>query len=145
MSREALPDPEPKRYHRLSRPKKDRFVGRSNVRLSIRVDLPKGRFGPGKAALLRAIGEAGSISAAARTLGMSYARAWSLTEEMNGLFGKALVDTWSGGDRRGGAALTDSGAKVLRLYDAISENAQRGTARKLAAMASIGKRRGKSK
>lgn len=116
---------------------------RSKIRLSIRVDLPKGRLGPGKAALLRAIGESGSISAAARSLGMSYARAWSLTEDMNDLFGKPLVDTWSGGDRRGGASLTDSGAKVLRLYDSISEGAQRGSARKLSALASVGKRRGR--
>lgn len=116
-------------------------MGRSKVRLSIRVDLPKGRFGPGKAELLRAIGEAGSISAAARSLGMSYARAWSLTEDMNDLFGKPLVDTWSGGDRRGGASLTDSGVKVLRLYDSINEDAQRRNARKLAALASVGKRR----
>lgn len=113
----------------------------NKVRLSIRVDLPKGRFGPGKAALLRAIDESGSISAAARSLGMSYARAWSLTEDMNDLFGKPLVDTWSGGDRRGGASLTDSGTKVLRLYDSISEDAQRGTVRKLTALASVGRRR----
>jgi molybdate transport system regulatory protein len=109
--------------------------------MSIRIDLPQGRFGPGKAALLRAIGESGSISAAARSLEMSYARAWSLTEDMNDLFGKPLVDTWSGGDRRGGASLTESGATVLRLYDSISEDAQRGTARKLAALASVGRRR----
>ena len=120
-------------------------MARSKVRLSIRVDLPKGRFGPGKAALLRAIGESGSISGAARSLGMSYARAWSLTEDLNDLFGKPLVDTWSGGDRRGGASLTASGTKVLRLYDSINEDAQRGTARKLAAMASVGKRRGNRK
>ena len=116
-------------------------MAKGKVRLSIRVDLPKGRFGPGKAALLRAISESGSISAAARSLGMSYARAWSLAEEMNGLFGEPLVDTWSGGDRRGGASLTDSGIKVLRLYESINEEAQRGTARKLAALASVGRRR----
>lgn len=116
-------------------------MGKDKVRLSIRVDLPNGRFGPGKAALLRAIGEGGSISAAARSLGMSYARAWSLTEDMNGLFGKPLVDTWSGGDRRGGASLTDSGTKVLALYDSIAADARRSAARKLGAMASVGKRR----
>lgn len=116
-------------------------MARDNARLSIRVDLPSGRFGPGKAALLRAIGETGSISAAARSLGMSYARAWTLTEDMNGLFGKPLVDTWSGGDRRGGASLTDSGTKVLGLYDSITADARRSTARKLRVMATVGKRR----
>ncbi|MCW5625537.1 MAG: LysR family transcriptional regulator, partial [Burkholderiales bacterium] len=33
-------------------------------------------FGPGKARLLTAIAETGSISAAAQQLGMSYHRAW---------------------------------------------------------------------
>lgn len=116
-------------------------MAKDKVRLSIRVDLPKGRFGPGKAALLRAIGETGSISAAARALGMSYARAWGLTEDMNGLFGSPLVDTWSGGDRRGGASLTDGGVKVLELYDSIAADARRSTARKLGALASVGRRR----
>lgn len=112
-----------------------------SVRLSIRVDLPNGRFGPGKAALLHAIDDSGSISAAARSLGMSYARAWSLTEDMNTLFGQRLVETFSGGNRRGGARLTDSGADVLSLYDGIAEDAERRFAQRLSAMASIGKRR----
>ena len=114
---------------------------RDRIQLSIRVDLPKGRFGPGKAALLRAIGETGSISAAARSLGMSYARAWTLTEEMNGLFARPLVDTWAGGDRRGGASLSDSGTKVLELYESIAAHARKATSRKLGAMASVGRRR----
>ena len=40
-------------------------------------------IGPGKVQLLEAIAEAGSISAAARSLGMSYRRAWVLVDEMN--------------------------------------------------------------
>jgi len=46
--------------------------------LSLRIDLPQGRIGPGKIALLEAIGREGSISAAGRALGMSYKRAWDL-------------------------------------------------------------------
>jgi molybdate transport system regulatory protein len=47
-------------------------------RLSIRIDLPSGgRFGPGKAALLDAIADLGSINKAASQLGMSYPRAKS--------------------------------------------------------------------
>ena len=44
--------------------------------LSLRIDLPQGRIGPGKIALLEAISREGSISAAGRALGMSYKRAW---------------------------------------------------------------------
>jgi molybdate transport system regulatory protein len=118
---------------------------RENVRLSIRVDLPKGRLGPGKAALLQAIAETGSISAAARALGMSYARAWSLTEDMNALFGKPLVAAYSGGNRRGGAQLTDSGVQVLSLYCGIAEEAEKQAARKLSALAAVGKQRRRRK
>ena len=53
-------------------------------RLSIRIDLTNGdRIGPGKIVLLEAIKTTGSISAAARRIGMSYRRAWLLVEEIN--------------------------------------------------------------
>jgi molybdate transport system regulatory protein len=71
-------------------------------------------LGPGKADLLEAIAEAGSISGAARALGMSYRRAWLLVETMNRCFRRPLVSTSS--FRRGGAALTGEGREVLALY-----------------------------
>ena len=56
----------------------------ADTRLSIRIDLTSGdRIGPGKIALLEAIRATGSISAAARQIGMSYRRAWLLVEEVN--------------------------------------------------------------
>jgi molybdate transport system regulatory protein len=56
----------------------------AGTRLSIRLDLASGaRIGPGKIALLEAIRSTGSISAAARSIGMSYRRAWLLVEEIN--------------------------------------------------------------
>lgn len=112
-------------------------VARHNAHLSIRVDLANGRFGPGKAALLRAIGETGSISAAARSLGMSYARAWHLTEDMNRVFRERLVDTFAGGNRRGGASLTATGEKVLATYESIRNDAEHAVASKLAAIDSF--------
>src|SRR5882724_4524736 len=61
-------------------------------RLSIRIDLVTGdRIGPGKIALLEAIKAAGSISAAARKLDMSYRRAWLLVEEINAALSKPAV------------------------------------------------------
>ncbi len=110
---------------------------RSEAHLSIRIDLTTGRFGPGKAALLRAIGETGSISAAARTLGMSYARAWHLTEDMNAVFRERLVDTFAGGNRRGGASLTPTGEKVLEIYESIRTEAEQAVAKELAAIDAI--------
>ena len=56
----------------------------ASPRLSIRIDLASGkRIGPGKIALLEAIRSTGSISAGARSLGMSYRKAWLLVEEVN--------------------------------------------------------------
>jgi molybdate transport system regulatory protein len=77
---------------------------------------PEIALGPGKADLLEAISRNGSIAAAGRELGMSYKRAWSLIEVMNGDFGTALVATTKGGRAHGGAALTPTGEKVLALY-----------------------------
>lgn len=85
-------------------------------------------LGPGKAALLQAIGETGSISAAARAMGMSYRRAWSLVDRMNGDFAGPLVERATGGKGGGGAGLTDLGREALARYLAIEEKAARAVA-----------------
>ena len=64
--------------------------------LSLRIDLPGGRIGPGKIALLEAIDREGSISAAGRALGMSYRRAWDLVDTLNRLTGTAMVAASTG-------------------------------------------------
>ena len=82
-------------------------------------------LGPGKADLLEAIEQAGSISAAARDLGMSYRRAWLLVEAMNAMFREPLVATTSW--RRGGARLTEAGRAVLALYRRIERTSAEAT------------------
>ena len=59
--------------------------GMARVRVSI-VFESGGRIGPGKAKLLESIRDTGSISAAARDMGMSYKRAWVLLDSINGAF-----------------------------------------------------------
>lgn len=85
-------------------------------------------IGPGKADLLQAIGERGSISAAAREMGMSYRRAWLLVESANSAFRHPLVETLTGGDGGGGARLTEAGKEVLRRYRAMEAKAARSVA-----------------
>jgi molybdate transport system regulatory protein len=86
----------------------------------LRVLLPdESAIGPGKADLLTAIDELGSIAAAGRSMGMSYQRAWSLVEILNTSFRKPLVQATKGGATRGGAALTAAGHEVLDRYRAI--------------------------
>lgn len=73
-------------------------------------------MGPGKADLLAAIQETGTITSAAQQLGMSYMRAWTLIKTMNRCFREPLVVTTRGGSERGAAALTNTGKAVLHLY-----------------------------
>ncbi|CAM3235873.1 molybdate transport system regulatory protein [Paracoccus aminovorans] len=91
-------------------------------RLSLRLHFDSGlTFGRGKADLLQFIDEDGSISAAGRRMKMSYRRAWSLVEEMNGHFDTPLVDSSRGGAKGGGAVLTERGREVLDDYRALED------------------------
>src|SRR5262245_31638045 len=76
-------------------------------------------LGPGKADLLRAIDETGSISAAARRMRMSYRRAWLLVHTMNECFEPPLVEAVKGGAEGGGARLTPTGRRVLNEYSRV--------------------------
>lgn len=76
-------------------------------------------LGPGKAELLEAISRTGSISAAGKSMGMSYRRAWMLVDVMNRCFKSPLVETAKGGSHGGGARLTPLGEDVLARYRAM--------------------------
>ncbi len=79
--------------------------------------------GPGKADLLQAVEETGSISRAAAHMGMSYRRAWLLVETMNSCFRTPLIQATRGGSGGGGAQLTPLGREVLRRYRALEAKA----------------------
>src|SRR5215470_5727353 len=97
----------------------------ADTHLSIRIDLASGdRIGPGKIALLEAIRSTGSISGAARSLGMSYRRAWLLVEELNEALREPAVTAETGGHHGGGAALTAIGERVIDLYRSIESHAR---------------------
>lgn len=81
-------------------------------------------MGPGKADLLDAIERAGSISAAARDMGMSYRRAWLLVDVMNRCFCAPLVETHPGGGQHAGARVTDAGKQVRAAYRALLGEAE---------------------
>ncbi len=86
-------------------------------------------LGPGKADLLQAIDETGSLTRSAARFGMSYKRSWSLVREMNAAFEKPLVETEKGGSGGGGsAALTNLGKRVLRRYREMEADAGRAIA-----------------
>ncbi len=80
-------------------------------------------MGPGKADLLAFIRESGSISGAARQMGMSYKRAWNLVDTMNRCFKAPLIDTATGGGGGGGARLTAFGELVLEHFRSMEARA----------------------
>lgn len=80
-------------------------------------------LGPGKVGLLEAIAARGSISGAARDLGMSYRRAWMLVDTMNKCFASDLVQTNTGGRGGGGTQVTDLGHEVIARYHAMEAKA----------------------
>ncbi|MCR9177120.1 MAG: LysR family transcriptional regulator [Alphaproteobacteria bacterium] len=80
-------------------------------------------LGPGKARLLEAIEQTGSIAAAARAMSMSYGRAWQLVRAMNGDFVSPLVQREAGGRGGGGAVVTDLGHDALTRYREIERSA----------------------
>lgn len=94
-------------------------------------------IGPGKADLLEAIAQSGSISSAARQMGMSYRRAWTLVEVMNRSFRGPLVDTLTGGTGGGGARVTELGADVLARYRAMETRAAVAVAPEMRAFARL--------
>ena len=108
------------------------------ARLRLRLYFATGEFiGPGKAELMALIAETGSISAAAKRMGMSYKRAWSLAETLNAMFAKPLIASARGGARGGGAHLTETGAAVLAAYRALQHSAEMGGAEAIAALEAL--------
>ena len=105
----------------------------ARVRVSIVFD-SGARIGPGKAKLLESIRDTGSISAAARGMGMSYKRAWVLLDSINRAFSEPVVTAAPGG-AGGGASLTPFGVEVLERYNRILDRAATNAVDDLAALA----------
>ena len=94
-------------------------------------------MGPGKADLLEAIADTGSISGAARNMKMSYRRAWLLVDVMNRCFNAPLVHTAAGGSHGGGAQLTETGVTVLAQFRIMEAAARQATQPHMAALSKL--------
>jgi molybdate transport system regulatory protein len=93
-------------------------VGLTHLRVTLSDDF---YVGPGRADLIELIAETGSISEAAKRMGMSYKRAWSLVQTLNEGFGAPLIETQRGGAGQGGAVVTAAGHDVLKRYRHMQE------------------------
>jgi molybdate transport system regulatory protein len=80
-------------------------------------------IGPGKIALLEAVERNGSITAAAKSLDMSYRRAWLLLDELNRSLRQPAIESVKGGSHGGGCALTAVGRELVTLYRRIEQHA----------------------
>jgi molybdate transport system regulatory protein len=91
--------------------------GTYQLRGRVWIEGPHGTFlGYGRVVLLERIRDYGSISAAARSMKMSYRHAWKLVESMNRQNRKPLVTMSTGGRGGGGAALTEAGEHAIDAF-----------------------------
>jgi len=105
--------------------------------LRLRLLFDDAMLGPGKAELLGHIRDTGSIAAAGRRMDMSYKRAWMLVDEMNAAYREPLVVSSRGGPGGGGAQLTETGTKVLRLYHDIVATAETAAAANISVLEAL--------
>lgn len=81
-------------------------------------------FGEGRRDLLERIDQEGSISRAAKQVGLSYKKAWSYIKSMEDRWGKQLVRKQVGGKGGGGACLTEEGRRLIARYDQLLAGTQ---------------------
>jgi molybdate transport system regulatory protein len=94
-------------------------------------------LGPGKVALLEAVDRTGSITGAAREMGMSYRRAWKLIDAMNSDFISPLVVTNAGGSGGGGAQVTEAGFDALTRYRSMEDKAGQAVRQEISDFAAL--------
>jgi molybdate transport system regulatory protein len=84
-----------------------------------------GNMGPGKARLLEMIEETGSIRSAAAKMKLSYRRAWLLLQDIEKVFGGAVLERRTGGKSGGGAALNQRGHDIVKHFRAAEKRTAR--------------------
>ncbi|MEK6292154.1 MAG: LysR family transcriptional regulator, partial [Paraburkholderia tropica] len=94
--------------------------------------------GAARIALLAAIRETGSITGAAKAVGMSYKGAWDTIDAMNNLAGETLVERAAGGKGGGGTTLTPRALRLIDTYRAIEREHRRFLERAAQAVSELG-------
>ncbi|MGB0896627.1 MAG: winged helix-turn-helix domain-containing protein [Flavobacteriaceae bacterium] len=79
-------------------------------------------LGEGRVKLLKAIANTGSLSKAAKSLSMSYKKAWTLVDAVNKSAKEPIIITSIGGKNGGGAQLTPYGKKLITSFETINKN-----------------------
>ena len=93
---------------------------KKNNLIKIRIHIKSNFYiGPGKVLLLEKIAEKGSISEAAKSIGLSYKKAWKLIDELNKYSSKKLVHAKPGGRGVRGSQLTNEGKAFIKGFRKI--------------------------
>lgn len=80
-------------------------------------------FGPGAQELLRGVEDTGTLSRAAKHMGMSYSKAWRMVDEIERGLDTRLLERHAGGPTGGGSCLTAEGSLVLERFEAFIRDA----------------------
>lgn len=103
--------------------------------IRLRIDFgSKASIGPGKVALLEHIDRVGSLSQAARELGLSYRRAWLLLDDLNHSFTGPVAIASVGGVGGGGVQLTQFAKELIAAYREVERAALEGTRARFAGL-----------
>ena len=95
------------------------------VKSRIWIETEDGMFlGFGHVKLLEAIIEMGSLSKAAKSLKMSYKKAWNLTDALNNKAAKEVVSTSVGGKDGGGAKVTEYGKTLIKKFENLNHETE---------------------
>lgn len=81
-------------------------------------------FGPGPYTLLCKVRETGSLSEAAKSMGMSYNKAFNLIKTIEGRLGFKLIISQTGGKKGGGSQLTEKADDMISLYETLTSECE---------------------
>jgi molybdate transport system regulatory protein len=111
------------------------MIEKPRIDIRLRIDFgPGGSMGPGKVALLEHIDRVGSLSQAARELGLSYRRAWLLLDDLNHSFAEPVASASIGGVGGGGVLLTAFAKELIKAYREVEQAALHETRKRFASL-----------
>jgi molybdate transport system regulatory protein len=111
------------------------MIEKPRMDIRLRIDFGStASIGPGKVALLEHIDRVGSLSQAARDLGLSYRRAWLLLDDLNHSFTEPVASASVGGVGGGGVQLTAFAKELISAYRDVERAALAETRRHFAAL-----------
>lgn len=102
-------------------------MSKPRLKLKLQLDDNDTLIGPGKIALLKAIQKEHSLSQAAKSINMSYRKAWLLIQELNESLSGPVLVTQTGGQSGGGSELTEMATTIIAIYEQLTQEAEAAT------------------